>query len=125
MIRHPRTDFRPGKDFPAYVRSHPEGAAVSLRVQPNARKTELAGIQDGFLKLKVCAPPVEGAANRECLRFFSDLTGTAKNRVVLLHGDRSRNKVVLIQGTSAERLVEIFQALGIGEERHSPTSNGS
>lgn len=107
------------------VRDHPEGVTVSVVVQPNARKTELVGVQDGAVKMKVNAPAVEGAANKECLRFWADLTGTSKNRVVLLHGEKSRKKLVLLKGTSAEKLAEIFRAFGFGQERHSPTSNGS
>lgn len=127
MIRLQETPCsdRKGKEPCSFVRSHPDGATVSIVVQPNARKTELGGIQDGALKIKVCAPPVEGAANKECLRFLADFTGTAKNRVVLLQGEKSRTKVVLIKGTSAEKLAGLFAAFGEGEERHSPTSNGS
>lgn len=109
----------------AFIRSHPEGATLSIIVQPNARKTQWNGVQEGAVKIKVCAPPVEGAANKECLRFLAALTGTAKNRVVLLQGEKSRTKVVLIKGTSAEKLANVFRAFGLGEERHSPTSNGS
>ena len=108
-----------------FVQSHPEGAVVSIVVQPGARKTVLAGLYEGAVKIKVCAPPVEGAANKECLRFLAALVGTAKNRVVLLRGHRSRIKLVLIKGTSAENLASIFQAFGVGEERPSPPSNGS
>uniref|UniRef100_A0A832EJB8 UPF0235 protein ENS06_08580 n=1 Tax=Desulfacinum infernum TaxID=35837 RepID=A0A832EJB8_9BACT len=108
-----------------FVQSHPEGAVVSLIVQPGARKTALAGVHDGAVKITVCAPPVEGAANKECLRFLAALVGTAKNRVVLLRGHKSRTKLVLVKGTSAEKLVSIFQAFGLGEERPSPPSNGS
>lgn len=108
-----------------FVRSHAEGATVSIVVQPNARKTELVGVQGGAVKIKVSAPPVEGAANKECARFLADLTGSAKNRVVLLQGERSRTKVFLIKGTIAEKLASIFLAFGVAEERHSSTSNGS
>ncbi len=109
----------------AFVRNHPEGATVSVVVQPKSRKTELVGVQGGAVKIKVSAPPVEGAANKECARFLADLTGSAKNRVVLLQGEKSRNKVFLIKGISAEKLASVFQAFGVAEERHSSTSNGS
>jgi len=56
-----------------FVQSHPEGAVVSIVVQPGARKTVLAGLYEGAVKIKVCAPPVEGAANKECLRFLAAL----------------------------------------------------
>ncbi|MEJ5364148.1 MAG: DUF167 domain-containing protein [Desulfosoma sp.] len=124
--RSPERSSEPNTDGSrAFIRNHPEGATISIVVQPNARKTEVGGLQDGAVKIKVCAPPVEGAANRECLRFLASLTATAKNRVVLLQGEKSRTKVVLIKGTSAEELANLFRAFGLSEERHSPTSNGS
>lgn len=126
MMEHKRESLKPGpRDFYAFVRPHPEGVTVSVHVLPNARRTEVVGVQQGALKIRLCAPPVEGAANRECVRFLAHLTGTGKNRVHVLYGDKSRKKVILIRGTTVERLMAIFQSLGYGEERHSPTSNGS
>lgn len=112
------------KHFSSFVRPHPEGVTVSVHVLPNARRTEVVGVEQGALKIRLCAPPVEGAANKECMRFLAHLAGTAKNRVRVLYGDKSRKKVILIRGTTAERLMAVFQSLGYGEERHLPTSNG-
>jgi uncharacterized protein (TIGR00251 family) len=44
---------------------------ISLHVQPNARKTEAVGEHGDALKLKVQAPPVDGAANDAICRFFA------------------------------------------------------
>ena len=84
----------------AYFRSCPDGVTLALAVVPRARKTEIVGVQENLLKVRVAAPPVEGAANKECVKFFSKLFGVSKSRVKIVQGEKSRKKVVLIQGIS-------------------------
>jgi uncharacterized protein len=88
-------------DVEAAVRDHPDGATVVLRVVPRAPRTELAGRYGRSLKLKVHAPPVEGAANETVRRFVADLAGVRPADVELLQGERSRDKVVLVRGVPA------------------------
>jgi uncharacterized protein (TIGR00251 family) len=74
-----------------------EGSVIQLYVQPGARKTELSGFfgEPSRLKLRVAAPPVEGAANEAVLKFFSKLLGV---RTELQSGGKSRKKSVLVRG---------------------------
>jgi len=46
--------------------------ALLIHVQPNARRTEVAGRHGDAIKIKVAAPPVNGAANAELIRFLAD-----------------------------------------------------
>jgi uncharacterized protein len=87
------------------VAAHPDGATVALRVVPRARRTELAGRYGDRLKLKVAAPPVEGAANAEVADFLAARCGVRSSDVELLAGHRGRDKVVLVRGVSAPSLV--------------------
>jgi uncharacterized protein len=91
-------------DVEAAVRDHPEGATVALRVVPRAPRTELAGRHGRSLKLKVHAPPVEGAANEVVRRFVADLADVRPADVELLQGERSRDKIVLVRGVTAAAL---------------------
>lgn len=75
-----------------------EGTLLSIRVVPGAKKSAFAGEQDGRLKVRLQAPPVEGKANKELLRFLAAGFGLKKNRVSLAGGLRSREKVVLLAG---------------------------
>jgi uncharacterized protein len=52
----------------------------------------VAGTHDGVIKIKVCAPPVEGAANRELQRFLSRQLNISESRVKLVRGAKSRMK---------------------------------
>lgn len=77
-----------------------EGVIISLYIQPNASKTEIIGEHNGALKVKIKAPPVEGKANDEVMRFLSKALGISKSQVELLKGDRSREKKVLVRSAT-------------------------
>jgi uncharacterized protein (TIGR00251 family) len=76
------------------------GVRLALHVQPRASRTELAGMHGGALKLRLAAPPVDGAANLELLRFLAELLGVPRSRLVLRSGAAARRKQVLVQGIS-------------------------
>jgi len=78
-------------------------ATLSVRIQPRASRNEVAGLAGDQLKIKLTAPPVEGAANEACLAFLAKLLALAPSRLAIIQGERSRNKVVRITGlTQAE-----------------------
>ena len=71
---------------------------VRVRVQPRASRTEVAGEHDGALKVRVAAPPVDGAANDELVRFIARRVGVARSCVRIVSGEAGRSKVVEIEG---------------------------
>jgi len=79
-----------------------DGAALilALHVQPGAKRTDVAGVHgegaEARLKVRLAAPPVDGKANAELLRFLADAFGVPLRHVALLHGEASRQKVVRI-----------------------------
>jgi uncharacterized protein (TIGR00251 family) len=75
----------------------PDGTLLRVRVTPGARKSEIAGVAGGCLKVRLQAPPVEGKANRELLRIIARELGLKKNRVALAGGEKSREKTVLLR----------------------------
>ncbi len=66
-------------------------------VQPNAKKNEIVGVSEGFLKIKVKAPPKEGKANRELINFLSDVLGVKTKDIEIVSGDKGRKKVLKIK----------------------------
>ena len=55
-------------------------------------------------KLALAAPPVDGKANQECVRFFAELAGVPKSRVRIVSGATSRMKIVDVEGVTQEEL---------------------
>jgi uncharacterized protein len=82
-----------------------EGAAIfSVRVQPRARKDEIAGEMGGALKVRLQAPAVENRANEALIEFLAQLLKTPKSAVRILSGDRSRTKRIEIRGVTQQQI---------------------
>lgn len=82
---------------------------VSVYLQPNASKTEFAGLHGEALKVRTAAPAVENAANKACLEFFAKTFHLPKNSVRLHSGKTSRRKVIALQNFSIEEFMKKFQ----------------
>lgn len=76
-----------------------DGGAIvlTLHVQPAAKRTEVAGVHGDALRIRLAAPPVEGKANAELVRFLADAFGVPLRQVTLVRGETSRRKVVRIE----------------------------
>lgn len=75
----------------------PEATDLSVRAQPGASRDALVGVVEGALKVRISAPPVDGAANERLLRFLGkDVLGVPPSRLSLVSGDRGRAKVVRV-----------------------------
>jgi uncharacterized protein (TIGR00251 family) len=83
-------------------------ARLSVKVHPRAKRTALNGQLGGAWKLAVAAPPVDGKANYECVRFFAELAGVPRSRVTIVSGLTSRLKVVEIEGISQDELERLL-----------------
>lgn len=70
---------------------------IKVRVIPRAKKTEIVGtLADGTLKIKLKAPPVDGKANEELVRFLGEGFDVAKSRIKIVRGEKGRNKLIEI-----------------------------
>jgi hypothetical protein len=73
---------------------------LRIRAQPKASKTELAGEHGDALKIRIAAPPVDGEANRELLRFLAKRLHVPASSIRVISGESGRNKVIEVQGIS-------------------------
>jgi uncharacterized protein (TIGR00251 family) len=78
------------------------GATFSVRVQPRASRSGIAGETDGALRIRLAAPPVDGEANEELVNFLAKLLDIPRRQIEIISGQRSKNKVVRVSGISAE-----------------------
>jgi len=67
---------------------------IKIYIQPNSKKSGYAGVYDGLPKLKITAPPVDGAANAEIIKIFSKLLNIPKSDIVISSGQVSRIKIL-------------------------------
>ena len=88
----------------SWLSDSPDGGILNLRIVPRASKNAIQGEHGDALKIRLCAPPVDGAANAALVEFLAGAFSLPRARVQLLSGQTSRNKRVLLAGCPASRV---------------------
>ena len=86
------------------LRDSKRGLTFDIQVIPHASRAEIAGVQEGAFKVKVTAPPVEGAANEACIKLLAKELGLKKSQMEISSGAKSRKKTVLVKDISKAEL---------------------
>ncbi len=73
-------------------------ARIAVKVHPRAKRSAFAGRLGDAWKLDLAAPPVDGKANEECVRYLAEWAGVPRARVRIVSGATARRKVVEIEG---------------------------
>jgi uncharacterized protein (TIGR00251 family) len=89
----------------------PTGVRLRLHIQPRASATELVGRHGTALKLRVAAPPVDGAANEALVRWLALRLGVPRSAVTVAAGAHGRAKTVRVDGVTVE---EVVRRLALG-----------
>lgn len=85
------------------VTAQADGCTVTFKVVPRASKSEFAGREEAWIKVRLQAPPVDGKANDALIAFLADYFKVPRRDVVLVAGQTSRLKIVRLAGVPAER----------------------
>jgi uncharacterized protein (TIGR00251 family) len=87
-------------------------ARVTVKVHPRARRSAIAGRFGDAWKLDLAAPPVDGKANDECVRFFAELAGVPRSGIRIVTGATARLKVVELEGVDQADLEDRLSGSG-------------
>ncbi|MEW5822420.1 MAG: DUF167 domain-containing protein [Cyanobacteriota bacterium] len=77
-----------------------KGIKFSIRVVPKSSKNQLSLNEDGTIKLKINAPPVDGKANDACIKFLSNILEVNKSDISITSGLKSKTKILEVLGDS-------------------------
>ena len=78
----------------AWCSALPGAIRLAVQITPNAKKTEVVGLLDDALKLRLQAQPVEGKANEALVRFLAKALGVPRGAVTIMHGHANKRKLV-------------------------------
>jgi uncharacterized protein (TIGR00251 family) len=84
------------------------GLTFAVRVVPRASRSEITGEHNGALRIRIAAPPVEGAANQELIRLLAKSFKLPQNAVEIVSGAGSKTKVVRITGADSAMLEQLI-----------------
>ena len=83
-------------------------ARVAVKVHPRAKRSAVTGRFGDAWKLDLAAPPVDGKANEECVRYLAELAGVPRARVRIVTGASGRMKVLEIEGVDQAELERLL-----------------
>ena len=109
-----RSPEAPGdRNIEAAIGSCAGGASITVRVIPRAGSSQIAGVRNGALLMRLAAAPLEGAANEALVSLLARILQIAPRNITIAAGHHSRNKRVVVQGmdpsTLREKLSRAFQ----------------
>lgn len=93
----------------AWCSALPAGVRLAVQITPNAKKTEVIGVLDDALKLKLQAQPIEGKANEALIKYLAAALSVPRSAVTITHGLTNKRK--LIEVKSAGLTVEDVERL--------------
>jgi uncharacterized protein (TIGR00251 family) len=76
------------------------GIRLHIQVQPRASRSEIAGLHGGRIRIRLAAPPVDGAANEELIRFLAGAMGISKSALRIQSGRSGRRKTLHVAGVT-------------------------
>ena len=86
-----------------HLHSGQKGAALAIRVTPLSSKNEITEIMnDGTIRIRLTAPPVEGKANDALISFLAEVLDVPRSRIDIVAGVTGRDKLVSILGLDPE-----------------------
>jgi uncharacterized protein (TIGR00251 family) len=77
----------------------PTGIRLTVQIMPNAKKSEVIGLLDDTLKIRLQAQPIEGKANEALIRFIADTLNLPRNNVCITHGLTNKRKMLEIHAS--------------------------
>lgn len=82
------------------MKAAPPRLRLSVQVTPNASRSEVAGVTEGVLRIRLRAAPIDGKANEALIRFLADALSLPKSTVSIATGHAGRRKTVEIAGSA-------------------------
>jgi len=93
------------------IRAHESGVTFPVIVQPRSKKNRVVGFSEGALKVKVTAPPVEGAANEALIKLISQTLRIRKSNIEILKMKTSRRKLIHCKGISMNEMKSFIKII--------------
>jgi hypothetical protein len=91
-----------------FLRDGKDGCTLFIKVIPRASENIVVGEENGELKVRLKAPPVDGAANEALVRFLAERLKTTRSSIELVSGETSRHKVVRVLKVKASEILGLM-----------------
>ena len=80
------------------IKTYRDGIQFSAIIQPRSSKNKICGLRGESLKIRLTSPPVDGAANKMCVKLLAKQLSIAPSQIIIVSGQKGRNKIIRIEG---------------------------
>jgi len=94
------------------LRETAAGVLIKVQVLPRSSYSGIVGLQNGVVKIKLSAPPLEGRANEECVQIIAKSLRVSKGDVEIVAGHKGRSKTILLHGIDGRMFAGFFKSDG-------------
>jgi len=94
--------------IPSCIRISEKGVFLNVKLKPRAPKNAIKGLQGDFLKIDIKAPPVDGQANKELIKFLSKRLKISKQDIEIKSGKSSKEKLLLLKDIKFTDISHLF-----------------
>jgi len=103
------------------VAAAPDGVMLAVRVVPRSSRNQVVGIDGDAIKIKLTAPPVEGAANAALIACVAAWLAVRRSAVTIASGDKARRKRVRVQGVSVAEVEARLAQVDTAPAKRAPS----
>jgi len=94
-----------------FINKNAKGIIFKVFIQPRSSKNMIEGIYGDAIKIKLTAPPVNGAANRMCIKYLANILKIPQSKIEIISGHTSRTKYLLIKYKDNKYLEAVLKYL--------------
>ena len=88
------------------IKEYKDGIQFSGLIHPRSTNNKICGLQDEYLKIHITSPPVDGNANKMCVKFLAKTLSVSPSQIAIVSGQHGRKKIIRIDGISTSEFLK-------------------
>ena len=88
------------------IKEYKDGIQFSGLIYPRSANNKICGLQDEYLKIHITSPPVDGNANKMCVKFLAKILSVSQSQIAIVSGQNGRKKIIRIDGMNTSEFLK-------------------
>ena len=88
------------------IKDYKDGIQFSGLIHPRSANNKIYGLQDEYLKIHITSPPVDGNANKMCVKFLAKILSVSQSQIAIVSGQNGRKKIIRIDGMNTSEFLK-------------------
>ena len=88
------------------IKEYKDGIQFSGLIHPRSANNKICGLQDEYLKIHITSPPVDGNANKMCVKFLAKILSVSPSQIAIVSGQNGRKKIIRIDGMNTSEFLK-------------------